>query len=254
MRQAAKFANFIVISGAAALAAQPADAALSISTTAVEPTANVEFSFTSDGRNDKGRIKWDTSGSGVHDVRGGTWTTGASGYTLDQIVLKQGNRDTGAFDTAGLSMYMDILEVADVNNNGDPGANTVTFSSVLTTGAAAYPAGNNGDFIVFDVDDVALDPNRVYAYRIGWASGNNDTREVQFLGGGGGSGLDDITVVNWSGDTINSLQNTTTSGVGDSLTQFMLTTYVVSVIPEPGTLALASLGGLMIFARRRSTR
>ncbi len=229
----------------------PAGMALVITDTDIAPTANVEFSIAVDGsRTDKGRVRWDGSGSGLHDNRGNTWTTGVSGYTLDQVVLRQGPRDTGGFETAGLTMFMDILTVTDVNDAGDAGANTVTFGSVLASGAAAYPAGSNGDYIVFDIDDVALSPNSLYAYRVGWTSSNPDAREVIFKAAGGDALDNDLTAFNQAGDAINAVQGTT--GVAGALnqTQFNLETYIISV-PEPTTAAVFAVGIATLLSRAR---
>ena len=213
----------MLLAGALAGLGATANAAVIVSLGATEPSANVEASLTNSTNTPTG-FSWRNLPTSKRDL--GQSFLATSAFTMDVMSFKlSGNIQTGS---PGADFTIELFESTTQSSIG----------SSISTQSATFPnfTGGSGDWLSFDIDDIAVTSGKYYTFVLAWDSPAT-SRSIN------------LSVVTGSEYAGGNVWEDTGSGLNASnLDVFFI---VQSVVPEPGSLALCGTGGLLIFRRKR---
>jgi len=194
------------------------------------------------------------------NVVGQAFTTPASGdeFALTSFSLVRGSAGFNALDSAAGSntqVYLNIYTDTDSELNNGSASRTLVASSTNTVDQAnASP----GDILEWDFSGVELDPNTLYLAVLSGTNADGDffaaslkRPETNNGNTGGGPEREDyyadgaaIEVLDFGNPDSIGLTDDPYSGPRDLQFEAVL-------VPEPGTLSLAAIGGALVMARQR---
>lgn len=215
-----------------------APAALVISTDSTAPAGPFVYSqpVTTD---DTDSFRTRTSDNTGRDL-GQMFTTGTTNLQMGSFTLRMGSNN----NIAGQNVTVRFGTIT-----SDGGGNTFTFTPSLTTSANLPGTLTSGDYMTFDVDDTLLAANTKYAFLIGLTTVTRTNRELNFLRRNVSAVAGDdrfFQTFSVSAGDPGTKSNIAFSRGTDRELQFW-----VNAIPEPGSVALLALGGLIGLRRRR---
>ena len=196
---------------------------------ASQPNANVTNS-------DSFRTRTNNGGDG-RDL-GQMFTTGASNLQMDSFTLRLASNSG---NIANRSVTVRLVQIT-----SDSGGNNFTFSQNLSETANLPGTFTNGEYMTFDIADTLLQANTTYAFIVGLTTVAVENAELGFnrndVTAPAGNRFFETFFVSGTSRTSLALSRT-----GDRELQFW-----VNAVPEPASIGLLALGGLLCVRRSRA--
>ena len=192
------------------------------------------------------------------------WAGDFESFTSDAATAVGGTYQTVYFSENPLN----LVDSRDSRGNSASRRSTITFDGTVTTGEIGQFQSADDDIFTLEFRDLGIGQYEIALYFDGKGDGLDRYETDYSLNGGaftsttmGATGIQGLTG-NTTGDDLFAYKiNVTTDAATDDLTlrfgsggragNMYFTGYTVTLVPEPGSLALLGLGGLLVAKRRR---
>lgn len=219
----------VLIAGLASGLATAAQAAVIVSSTAPTP----------DGDDIAQTLQQFNKSLALTTSLGQSFTTGSNtlGYELNAFTLRISRESLGHI---GLTFAIRVVELDTVATSGNASYTTVTTQTGFTF------TGNilNNDYLTFSLSPVALDPLTIYGVEVDVTSNGTGS---SFAGQVHARGSNPLA----TGNFYIASSSVASGDVALNSEDLTFWTDITTVIPEPASMALLALGGLLIAKPRR---